>query len=130
MPGPFLLQRLGGPLRRTATQTDLSSSKTKWGLTTGVGTEWAINQNWSIKSEVLYARFEKDEVTFTCTVFRANEQKRFEYYDSVWTTKIGLNYRFGGAPVMRSTEPSSRHYGSTEPRRRCRGFSHCGLLST
>ena len=100
MPGPFLLQRLGGPLRRTATQTDLSSSKTKWGLTTGVGTEWAINQNWSIKSEVLYARFEKDEVTFTCTVFCANEQKRFEYHDSVWTTKIGLNYRFGGGPVM------------------------------
>jgi outer membrane immunogenic protein len=97
-----------GNFRRTATQTDLNapateifeSSKTKWGWTAGFGTEWAINQNWSIQSEVLYARFEKDEVSFTCTVFCANESKRFEYHDSVWSTKIGLNYRFGGAPVM------------------------------
>jgi outer membrane immunogenic protein len=97
-----------GNFRRSATQTDLNapateifeSSKTKWGWTAGFGTEWAINQNWSVKSEVLYARFEKDEVTFTCTVFCANEQKRFEYHDSVWSTKIGLNYRFNTGPVM------------------------------
>ena len=70
------------------------------GRDAGFGTEWAINQNWSIKSEVLYARFEKDENSFTCTVFCANEPKRFEYHDSVWSTKIGLNYRFSTAPVM------------------------------
>jgi hypothetical protein len=49
---------------------------------------------------VLYARFEKDEVTFTCTVFCPNEPKRFEYHDSVWSTKIGLNYQFNTGPVM------------------------------
>ena len=37
------------------------------------------------------------EQTFTCVVFcGAPENKRFEHHDSVWITKIGLNYRFGG----------------------------------
>jgi len=99
-----------GDFRRTATQTDLnapateifSSSKTKWGWTTGVGTEWAFTQNWSIKSEVLYTRFEQDSNTFTCTVFCPvpGRSQRFEYNDSVWTTKIGLNYRFNYAPIV------------------------------
>ena len=35
--------------------------RTRWGWVAGFGTEWAINQNWSIKSEVNYARFERDE---------------------------------------------------------------------
>ena len=98
-----------GRFNRTATQTDLntpaseifSSNKTKWGWTMGVGTEWAMWGNWSLQSEVLYARFEKDETSFTCAVFcGAPEQKRFDHHDSVWISKIGLNYRFGGAPVM------------------------------
>ena len=67
----------------------------------GVGTEWAMWGNWSLQSEVLYARFEKDETSFTCAVFCGTpESKRFDHHDSVWISKIGLNYRFGGAPVM------------------------------
>ena len=98
-----------GHFNRTATQTDLntpaseifSSSKTKWGWTMGVGTEWAMWGNWSLQSEVLYARFEKDETSFTCAVFCGTpESKRFDHHNSVWISKIGLNYRFGGAPVM------------------------------
>jgi outer membrane immunogenic protein len=72
-------------------------SRTRWGWVAGFGTEWAINQNWSIKSEVNYARFERDESSFTCVVFCGTPHTvRFEDQDSVWTTKIGLNYRFGG----------------------------------
>jgi outer membrane immunogenic protein len=86
-------------LNAPATET-FGSTKNKWGWTLGVGTEWALWGNWSLQSEVLYAWFEKDTTTFTCTVFCPNEPKRFEHHDSAWVTKIGLNYRFGGAPVV------------------------------
>jgi outer membrane immunogenic protein len=70
-------------------------SGTRWGWTAGFGTEWAMWGNWSLKSEVLYARFEKDEQTFTSAFFDEGDSKRFESHDSVWVTRIGLNYRFG-----------------------------------
>jgi outer membrane immunogenic protein len=99
-----------GDFRRSASQIDLTappatetfeSRKTKWGWTLGVGTEWQMWGNWSLQSEVLYAKFEKDETSFTCAVFcGALEQKRFDHHDSVWISKIGLNYRFGGPAVM------------------------------
>ena len=90
--------------KRSATMTDLNtpqsetfaSSKTRLGWTAGFGTEWAITGNWSLKSEVLYAHFSKDEQTFTCTVFcGAPESKRFDHQDSVWISRVGLNYRWG-----------------------------------
>jgi outer membrane immunogenic protein len=91
---------------RSATASDgflvtetLASTKTKWGWTFGVGTEWAMWDNWSLKSEVLYARFEKDQETFLSPFFAANF--RFDHQDSVWVSRIGLNYRFGGyGPVV------------------------------
>jgi outer membrane immunogenic protein len=95
--------------KRSYSQIDLNTpgtetfetGKSKWGSTLGVGTEWAIWGNWSLQSEVLYAKFEKDETSFTCAVFcGALEQKRFDHHDSVWISKIGLNYRFGGPAVM------------------------------
>jgi outer membrane immunogenic protein len=85
-----------------ATET-FASSRTRWGWTAGFGTEWAIDANWSIKSEVLYARFEKDDRTFI-TAFSDNpgESKRFSSEDSLWSTRIGVNYRWGGAlPMVR-----------------------------
>jgi outer membrane immunogenic protein len=94
-----------GDFSRTYTQTDLNApasevfsySKFKWGWTAGFGTEWAINNNWSLKSEVLYARFESDEQNFICVTFctAPGENKRFGNDDSLWTTKIGINYRWG-----------------------------------
>ena len=98
-----------GYFERSYTQTDnntpvsesFSNSRTKWAWVAGFGSEWAAWGNWSIQSEVLYARFEKDEQTFTCAVFCGTpETKRFDHQDSVWISKIGLNYRFGGAPLM------------------------------
>jgi outer membrane immunogenic protein len=101
-----------GRFDRTYSQIDLNtpgsetfaSNKTKWAWVAGFGTEWAAWGNWSIQSEVLYARFERDQVNHTClaviTCGPPGEIKRFEHHDSVWTTKIGLNYRFGAAPVL------------------------------
>jgi outer membrane immunogenic protein len=71
-----------------------SKNRTRLGWTAGVGTEWAAWGNWSIKSEVLYMRFEKQTDTF----FSPSQERNvtFENNDSVWVSRIGLNYRFGG----------------------------------
>ena len=75
------------------------NSKTRWGWTLGIGTEWAMWGNWSLKSEVLYARFEKDETTFFSPNFGTTF--RFDRQDEIWVSRIGLNYRFGGyGPVV------------------------------
>jgi outer membrane immunogenic protein len=79
-------------------ETFTSDDKTRWGWTLGFGTEWQFAPNWSFKSEVLYALFEKDEKTFTCLAFcgPAGLPVRLEHQDSVWVSRIGINYRFGG----------------------------------
>ena len=94
--------------KRTATQTDLNTpgsetfqqTNNRWGWVLGVGTEWAINQNWSIKGEALYAQFKTDDNTFVCSATitcgaLTPEPKRFSNEDSVWVGRVGVNYRFG-----------------------------------
>jgi outer membrane immunogenic protein len=73
-----------------------SQRRWRWGGVVGVGTEWAINQNWSIKSEFLYMAFERDEVNFLSVIHNPGVNQRFESQDSVWVSRIGVNYRFGG----------------------------------
>ena len=78
------------------------SNRTVWGWTVGVGTEYQFWGNWSLKSEALYASFGERDQTFTSAVAAANGNnalKRFEYQDSMWIARVGLNYRFGGGPV-------------------------------
>jgi outer membrane immunogenic protein len=82
-----------------------NSSSTKLGWTAGVGTEWAFAPNWTLKSEFLYMRFEKDTLTAVGdgVIGRTSQVYRFDSEDSVWVTRIGVNYRFGDygkAPVM------------------------------
>jgi outer membrane immunogenic protein len=72
-----------------------SGRQTRWGWTAGVGTEWAINQNWSLKSEALYMAFAKSDQTFTSTNFDPDVRFRFGNQDSAWVSRIGLNYRWG-----------------------------------
>ena len=45
-----------------------SSEKSRLGWTLGVGTEWQFAPSWSFKSEVLFARFQREDSTFTCTI--------------------------------------------------------------
>jgi outer membrane immunogenic protein len=68
----------------------------RWGWVAGFGTEWAWSPNLTIKSEVLYANFADRERTVT---FPAFGPATFTHSDAVWISRIGLNYRFGGAPV-------------------------------
>ena len=77
-----------------------SQQRWRWGGVVGVGTEWSFNNNWSLKSEFLYMAFERDEVAFTSVIHNPGVSQRFESQDSVWVSRIGLNYRFGGTPVM------------------------------
>ena len=79
-----------------------STDKTRWGWTMGIGTEYqfGFNSNWSFKSEVLYARFQTEENTFTCAIVCVPPRTaRFEHESSAWVTRIGINYKFGGYGV-------------------------------
>lgn len=79
----------------TETFTD---NHTRWGWTVGVGTEWQLWSNWSIKGEALYANLtERDTVgNSNFAVLSGNSpSKRFDTQDSLWIGRIGLNYRFG-----------------------------------
>ena len=75
-----------------------SASDVKWGWTAGVGTEWAWSDRITLKSEVLYVKFD-DETT---TVFSpaAATNVHFDHQDAMWVGRIGLNIKLGdrGAP--------------------------------
>ena len=81
-----------------ATISTFTWNNTRWGWTAGVGTEWAFAPNWSLKSEVLYMRFEKD--TATATGLGApgagllGAAYRLESQNDAWISRIGVNYRF------------------------------------
>ena len=80
-----------------ATET-FSDRGTRWGWTVGLGTEWQWTPNWSIKGEVLYASLYDRDSSFNSAVAAANgngASKRFSYEDSLWSARLGVNYRFG-----------------------------------
>ena len=73
-----------------------SGSDSKWGWAAGVGTEWAFNPNWSLKSEVLYIGFTDNTQTFTSSVADPGVSYRFGNEDRIWASRVSLNYRWGG----------------------------------
>jgi outer membrane immunogenic protein len=85
-----------------AVSATFSADRSRWGWTAGVGTEWAMWDNWSLKSEFLYMRFVRDEQTFTGTTVNGinfgvpGRAYQINNQDEAWVTRIGLNYRFGG----------------------------------
>lgn len=88
-------------IRHDATVTDpnaaitsesVNASKSRWGGVLGVGTEWAINRNWSLKSEALYIQFADKETTFFSVA--GNQAVRIENQDWMWVGRVGLNYRW------------------------------------
>lgn len=82
------------------TAESFTASSGRWGWVGGVGAEWALSSNWSLKSEVLYARF--TERTTNGISANGPGPVNFDTQDSLWVTRIGVNYRFGGyAPLAR-----------------------------
>lgn len=80
------------------TSETFSSSNSRWGWTAGVGTEWAWSNNLSIKAEALYVQF-TERRTSGASPNGPDALVRFDSQDSMWVSRIGLNYRWGGAPV-------------------------------
>ena len=76
---------------------NFNDSKTRFGLAVGAGTEWSFGNNWSLNTEFLYMAFERDNRAFTCQVCPHGDTFRFEHLNDAFVTRIGLNYRFGGA---------------------------------
>lgn len=70
-----------------------SAQKSRWGWVGGVGTEWAINANWSFKAETLYIRF--TERTTSVASPAAAQTVSFDLQDSMIISRVGLNYRWG-----------------------------------
>jgi outer membrane immunogenic protein len=80
-----------------------TSSGTKATWTVGGGLEYALNQNWSLKAEYMFIGL--DDNATTCGVIvggGANGSRHCWDHDTggIHTAKIGLNYRFGGAPLL------------------------------
>jgi outer membrane immunogenic protein len=86
------------------TSATFTDNKWRWGWTAGVGSEWAWTPNLSVKSEFLYMRFDQHDFTVlgNGNIGAAGLPYRLSSEDSVWVTRIGLNYRFGGwgAPLL------------------------------
>ena len=75
-----------------------STSDTRLGWTAGLGTEWAVAPNLSIKSEALYMKFDDNASAFNSGFALANGNPpavRFSEDHAMWVARIGLNYRFG-----------------------------------
>jgi outer membrane immunogenic protein len=80
-----------------ATPLDIHTfSEWRLGWVAGFGTEWAWSNNLTFKSEVLYANFADRERSFN---FPGFGPAVFTHSDAVWVTRVGVNYKFGGAPV-------------------------------
>lgn len=73
------------------------ATSTKVGWTVGGGAERAINNNWSLRYDISYADFGRQRYD---TFLPAFGPARSEIEQTVMTGTIGLNYRFGGGPVV------------------------------
>ena len=73
------------------------ANETDWrlGWVGGFGTEWAWTDRVSLKSEVLYVDVADHSYsrTFGTPIGGTN---KFTNSDSMWVSRVGVNYRFGG----------------------------------
>jgi outer membrane immunogenic protein len=72
-----------------------SASSTRSGWAAGGGLEWGFAPNWSAKFEMLYTQFE-DKPFFTLQA----EGPRSAVPLNDTAARFGINYRFGGGPVV------------------------------
>lgn len=86
------------------------TTDTRWGWTAGVGAEYALGSNWSIKAEYLHLDFGHSTYQSPCvdtacvTNFNAIGVALPTYATTVRAreeiVRVGLNYTFGAAPVV------------------------------
>jgi outer membrane immunogenic protein len=75
---------------------------THWGWTAGVGLEYAITNNWTVKGEYLYVRLQNEAFRFgnNPQIIQINAQRSGVNLDNN-IVRVGLNYKFGGPVVAR-----------------------------
>jgi outer membrane immunogenic protein len=89
-------QFLGIPGVIPGTLSQAQSNEWRWGWVAGFGTEWAWTDQISFRSEVLYVDFVDRESRF---LFSAPSTfANFTNSDSMWVTRVGINFKFGGPP--------------------------------
>jgi outer membrane immunogenic protein len=67
-------------------------SANRFGWTIGVGTEWAVFENWSVFGEWDYMNFGSHNLTFTDANLGSTQ---FSVKQQINVLKLGINYRFG-----------------------------------
>jgi len=77
-----------------------NGSRTASGPMFGAGIEYAFNYNWSIKGEFDTIRLSDRSFTVPGAVFPALAGDVFTSHRNIQEFKLGLNYRFGGSPVV------------------------------
>lgn len=83
-----------------ATPVGFDDTDTRWGWVIGAGAEWALTNNLSLRSDVLYARFqEKTHTVNFAPLLGPGQSNSFRSLDEVVMIRTGLNWRFGG-PVV------------------------------
>jgi outer membrane immunogenic protein len=90
--GGGILGDLNNRIRLNNGQWQTFATNAQWGWTAGAGVEWALDRQWSLKTEYLYYSFGKETV-FTDNCGAGNCYFSTEAAGSL--LRIGLNYRFG-----------------------------------
>jgi outer membrane immunogenic protein len=86
--------------------TGASHTVTTWTL--GGGIEWAFAPNWSVKGEYMFIALGDDGGFQTCgnvttpsgTILAGGPFCFNHSFSGIHTAKIGLNYKFGGGPIV------------------------------
>jgi len=71
-----------------------SNNTTKFGWVVGGGFEYALNRNWSVKTEYQYINFGSHTDTFGATVANAPVLFTVNQKDDLHIAKVGVNYRW------------------------------------
>jgi outer membrane immunogenic protein len=79
-----------------------AASATRAGWTAGVGLEYAVTNNWTLKAEYLYMDFGSLSTSGTINAFApANVPFNHSANLKVSTVRVGINYLFGGPVVAK-----------------------------
>jgi outer membrane immunogenic protein len=76
----------------------LSDTRNRWGWTAGAGWEAALWDNCTAKLEYLYVKFSSQQYFTPSPAIGTNTRSNVPLDDHI--VRVGLNYRFGAAPVV------------------------------
>jgi outer membrane autotransporter protein len=96
--GPLQAANPGGqqcvnPARVNLNGATISADINRGGWIIGYGTEFALTRNWTAKAETSYISFADKSVI-------ATDGSALNLGMHIWETKVGVNYRFDGGPVV------------------------------